>query len=94
MRVVDALSAPRTAVLAAILVSAMPGLAPAQQPRPHLTLYKTASSAACSDQTVWVDPKTQTYYLRGERLYGKTRPGGYNCRQQAEAAGYRAATAR
>jgi hypothetical protein len=91
--VVDALTAPRTAVLAAI-VAAMPGLALAQQPHRHLTLYKTTSSAACSDETVWIDPKTETYYVKGERLYGKTAPGGYNCRGQAEAAGYRAAKAR
>ena len=67
-------------------------LALAQQA--HLTLYKTVSSAACSDETVWIDPRTQTYYRKGERLYGKTAPGGYNCRQQAEAAGYRAGNAR
>jgi hypothetical protein len=90
----DGLRAPLSAILAATILGAMPGRAPGQQPHPHLTLYKTASSAACSDETVWIDPKTATYYRRGERLYGKTAPGGYNCRQQAEAAGYRAAKAR
>jgi hypothetical protein len=92
--VVDGPKARLCAILAAMILAAVPGRAPGQQPHPHLTLYKTASSAACSDETVWIDPKTATYYLRGARLYGKTRPGGYNCRRQAEAAGYRAATAR
>lgn len=77
---------------AAVLTS---GLAFAQQAPAPLTLYKTASSAACSgDQTVWIAPETRTYYVRGDPLYGKTRPGGYNCRTQAEAAGYRPARAR
>jgi hypothetical protein len=79
---------------AALLVGISASLALAEPARP-LTLYKNVSSAACSDdQPVWVDPKTQTYYLRGDRLYGKTQPGGYNCRRQAEAAGYHAAGAR
>ena len=79
-------------VLTAILLGMPASLALAQQA--HLTLYKTVSSAACSDETVWIDPKTQTYYRKGERLYGKTTPGGYNCRKQAEAAGYHAGNAR
>lgn len=67
------------------------GAALAEQTAGKLTLYKTVSSAACSDdQTIWADPETQTYYLKGDKLYGKTRRGGYNCRRQADAAGYRA----
>ncbi len=82
-------------LLATLLVAATPSVASAQQTHATLTLYKTASSAACGgDQTVWVDPKTQTYYLTGKGLYAKTTPGGYNCRQQAEAAGYRASGSR
>lgn len=74
------------ALLTSSLALAQPG---------KLTLYKTASSAACADDaTVWVDPKTRTYYLKGDPLYGKTRPGGYNCRKPADAAGYRASRAR
>jgi hypothetical protein len=77
---------------AAMLTSS---LAVAQQAPAPLTLYKTVSSAACSgDQTIWADPKTRTYYVRGEPLYGKTRPGGYNCQKQAEAAGYHPAKSR
>jgi hypothetical protein len=78
---------------AALLTSLSPGLALAQQ-APQLTTYKTISSAACSpDRTVWIDPRTRTYYVRGDALYGKTRPGGYNCLKQVEAAGYRRAAA-
>ena len=56
-----------------------------------LTLYKTADSAACSgDATIWADPDAHVYYLKGEQYFGKTKHGGYNCRKQADAAGYRA----
>lgn len=83
----------RLLVASAVLLTS--SVAQAQQAPAHLTLYKTASSAACTgDQTVWIDPKTGIYYVKGEAPYGKTRPGGYNCRQQAEAAGYRSARQR
>jgi hypothetical protein len=81
--------------LAASAVLLAASLAQAQEPPAHLTLYKSASSAACSgDQTVWIDPKTHLYYVRHEALYGKVRRGGFNCRKQAEAAGYRLARSR
>lgn len=80
--------------LMAALVMITTSAALAQQTVAKLTLYKTVSSAACSgDQTVWLDPERQVYYLRGDKLYGKTPRGGYNCRRQADAAGYRAANA-
>lgn len=70
-------------------------MALAQQAPANLTLYKTVSAAACDDdQTVWIDPKTKTYYRKGDGLYAKTSPGGYNCRKLAEAAGYHAVNAR
>jgi hypothetical protein len=78
--------------LIAILVVMASSLALAQPPPTKLSLYKTADSAACSgDETVWVDPQTHIYYLKRDKLYyGKTKRGGYNCRGQADAAGYRA----
>ncbi|HXZ03087.1 MAG TPA: hypothetical protein VEI03_24075 [Stellaceae bacterium] len=82
-------------IVAAILAAIAPGMALAQPAQSKLSLYKTASSAACGDdQPVWVDPKTKTYYRKGDSLYGKTSAGGYNCRRQAEAAGYHASNAR
>ena len=81
----------------AIVTVMMPGLALAQATKPlgTLTLYKNANSAACSgDATVWVDPQTHLYYVKGERLFGKTPRGGYNCSRQAEAAGYQPGKAR
>ena len=85
--------------LLAIVAVALPGFALAQQTPPQpvskLTLYKTADSAACSgDVAVWVDPDALIYHLKGDPLFGKTRRGGYNCRKQADAAGYHAAKPR
>jgi hypothetical protein len=79
----------RTLIATIIIVTSSVALA--QQAPAKLTLYKTADSAACSgDQPVWVDPETHVYHLKGDKLYGKTKRGGYNCRKQADAAGYRA----
>jgi hypothetical protein len=79
------------------MVVTLPGLALAQNAAPPqtLTLYKNANSAACSgDATVWVDPQTRIYYVKGDRLFGKTPRGGYNCSRQAAAAGYQPSKSR
>lgn len=86
-------------ILLAILVAMAPGIALGQQtpakPAAKVTLYKTADSAACSgDVAVWVDPDAHVYYVKGDKLFGKTRHGGYNCRKHVEAAGYQPARTR
>ncbi len=80
-------------LLIASLIVAGTNFALAEEP--PLTLYKTASSAACAnDETVWVDPAARLYYLKGDKLYGKTSRGGYSCRKQADGAGYRSSRAK
>jgi hypothetical protein len=81
--------------LLAMVIIMIPSVALAQQtpakPPAKLTLYKTSDSAACSgDATVWVDPEAHVYYLKSDKFFGKTKHGGYNCRKQADAAGYHA----
>jgi hypothetical protein len=85
--------------LIAIILVIMPTVGLAQEtpskPPAKLTLYKTVSSAACSgDVAVWIDPETRVYYLKGDKFFGKTTRGGYNCRNQADAAGYRGSKSR
>ena len=85
--------------LLAVVIIMIPSVALAQQtpakPPAKLTLYKTADSAACSgDTTVWVDSAAHVYYLKGDKFFGKTKYGGYNCRKQADAAGYQASKSR
>jgi hypothetical protein len=84
------------ALLAMLALAMLPAAAPAQEkaakPTAKVALYKTADSAACPpDVPVWVDPARQVYYVKGDPLFGKTRPGGWNCRRNVEAAGYQAA---
>jgi hypothetical protein len=85
--------------LLAVVIITISSAALAQQtptkPPAKLTLYKTSDSAACSgDATVWLDPDTRVYYLKGDKFFGKTKRGGYNCRKQADAAGYLASKSR
>jgi nitrous oxide reductase accessory protein NosL len=83
------------AFVAVLAPAAALGQQAQDKPPAKVTLYKTADSAACSgDVAVWVDPKGHVYYQRGDSLFGKTRPGGYNCRKQVEAAGYKPARPR
>jgi hypothetical protein len=86
-------------ILLSVVIIMVSSVALAQQtptkPPAKLTLYKTSDAAACSgDATVWLDPQTQVYYLKGDKFFGKTNRGGYNCRKQADAAGYRASKSR
>ena len=85
--------------LLVVVVVTIPSVALAQQtpakPPAKITLYETTDSAACSgDATVWVDSEAHVYYLKGDKFFGKTKHGGYNCRKQAGAAGYRASKSR
>jgi hypothetical protein len=85
-------------LLVAVIIT-IPSVALAQQtpakPLAKITLYRTPDSAACSgDATVWVDSEAHVYYLKGDEFFGKTKHGGYNCRKQAGAAGYRASKSR
>lgn len=74
----------------AIAFLTVPGIALAQQPPAKITLYKTADSAACwGDTAVWVDLATGLYHVKPDKSFAKTKRGGYTCRRQADAAGYR-----
>jgi hypothetical protein len=87
----------RRLLAAAIIMISSVALAQQAPPKSpaKLTLYKTVDSAAGSgDATVWVDPDAHVYYLKGDQYFGKTKHGGYNCRKQADAAGYRASKSR
>jgi hypothetical protein len=42
------------------------------------------------DAVVWVNTKTGVYHFRGQRWYGNTIAGAYECRAEADAEGDRA----
>ncbi len=42
-----------------------------------------------NDTVVWLDLKKRTYYLQGQRLYGRGRTAVFACRKEARRNGYR-----
>ena len=49
-----------------------------------------SSTITCpGDQVVWVNTRTGIYHLRGERWFGRTKQGAYECEKAADAEGDR-----
>jgi hypothetical protein len=66
-------------------------LAPAYAADPQK--FKTEDSATkfCKPgNVVWFNPDSKIYFEGGSRLYGKTKAGGFTCREFADKAGFRA----
>ena len=56
---------------------------------PETFMSEQAARRHCpKDTIVWLNVTRGVYYLQGERLYGKTQPGGYVCELEATKAGY------
>ena len=60
------------------------------KPAPAFSTEQEAK-AHCSggDTVVWVNQQTHVYHLQGERWYGNTKHGAYECRKDADAEGDR-----
>jgi hypothetical protein len=43
-----------------------------------------------SDTVVWVNTSSGVYHFKGQRWYGNTRQGAFECRREADAEGDRA----
>jgi hypothetical protein len=57
---------------------------------PHYHSEQEAKQHCPNDTVVWVNTKTVVYHLKGERWYGATKEGVYECRRDADAEGDRA----
>ncbi len=58
------------------------------KPAPAFQTEKDAASHCSSgDAVVWVNTQTHVYHLQGERWYGATKHGAYECRKDADAEG-------
>jgi hypothetical protein len=66
--------------------AALPLVALAQTPR-HIP----PTALTCpGDRTVWVNTRSGVYHYQGERYYGSTKEGQFECERQAKAEGNRA----
>jgi hypothetical protein len=58
-------------------------------PVSHFRTEQEARQHCPNDTVVWVNTKTGVYHLKGERWYGATKEGAYECREEADAEGDR-----
>ena len=66
------------------MASALPALAFHKQYAP------VAANISCpSDRRVWVNTRTGIYHLEGERWFGRTKQGQFECEKAAKAEGDR-----
>lgn len=72
-----------------VLLFTAPALA-AQLPA-MFTTEQEAQRHCPSDVVVWLNLPSGVYHFRGQRWYGRTKSGAFVCRQEADAAGDRAA---
>jgi hypothetical protein len=80
----------KSIVLATVLfVSALCPAYANPTPAPHFQSEQQAQQHCPHDAVVWVNTKTGVYHLRGERWYGATKDGAYECRKDADAEGDR-----
>ena len=56
----------------------------------HKVYAPVSSNVSCpSDRKVWVNTRTGIYHLEGERWYGRTKEGRFECEKAAKAEGDR-----
>jgi len=75
---------------AALLVLAMlPPLAAAYAMAARFTTEREAQAHCPKDVVVWVNLPTGVYHFKGQRWYGSTKRGAYECRKEADQEGSR-----
>ncbi|MFL9998606.1 hypothetical protein PQR34_44610 [Paraburkholderia sediminicola] len=60
------------------------------QSAPQFQSEQQARQHCPRDTVVWVNTKTGVYHFKGQRWYGNTREGAYECRGEANDEGDRA----
>jgi hypothetical protein len=60
------------------------------QSSPHFSSEQEAVQHCPKDTVVWVNTKTGVYHFRGQRWYGNTKEGAFECRRDADVEGDRA----
>ena len=62
----------------------------AQQKAPQFQSEQEAKQHCPNDTVVWVNTQTGVYHFKGQRWYGNTKHGAYECRKEADSGGERA----
>jgi hypothetical protein len=70
------------------LVFAHRGTAP--EPAHQYQSERDAQQHCPNDTVVWLNTRTGVYHFKGQRWYGNTREGCYECRKEADREGDRA----
>lgn len=70
-------------LVASLLIAAVPALA-------HKTYPAVTPNISCpGDRVVWVNTNSGIYHYEGERWFGRTKSGQFECERQAKAEGDR-----
>ena len=74
---------------AALLALAMLQLGTAYAMAARFTTEREAQAHCPADVVVWVNLPTGVYHFKGQRWYGNTKSGAYECRKEADQEGSR-----
>jgi hypothetical protein len=72
-----------------VLSVPLSGAAQAQS-APQFQSEQAAKQHCPKDTVVWVNTRTGVYHFQGQRWYGNTQQGAYECRKEADVEGDRA----
>lgn len=79
----------RHTILALVMCLALLGSAYAQE-APQFQSEREAQAHCPKDTVVWVNTNSGVYHFKGQRWYGRTKQGAYECRKDADKEGDRA----
>jgi hypothetical protein len=64
--------------------------APSAEPAHQYQTEREAQQHCPNDTVVWLNTRTGVYHFKGQRWYGATKEGCYECRKEADREGDRA----
>ena len=77
-------------MIAVVTLLVIFSFSPSAEPARHFQTEQEAQQHCPKDTVVWLNTKTRVYHFRGERRYGSTKQGCYECLKEGDAEGDRA----